>query len=160
MDSPATPIVYKPIYHGYEYRDVNYRNYVCLVVWLPSGITRLDAVVQRNGRVLELSGYSDPQFANVGLFTTDPLEQHAIEDSLRRFRNNQADPIRVVCRLDVPVEVVRQVPEIQAVFDPSTGCKIVYVKMGCVDTDEHYARRAPIEYKAIAVDKKRKSDQR
>jgi hypothetical protein len=153
-DSSVKPIVHTPIYHGYQYEDLNFRKHVCLVVWLPSGIKGLHAVVQRDGRVLEITGWSDPQFTNVGLFTTDILEQKAMEDSLKRFRESQSDAVRVVCRLDLPVEVTRHAPEVQGAFDPSTGCKVVHVRMACVDTDEHYAKRVPVQYKAIGGKKR------
>jgi hypothetical protein len=148
-DSSVKPMYHTPVHNIVEFENIKFKKTLCVTVWLPSGMQKPDAMVQKDGRVLIITGWAHPLVFSSTLFTTDHLERKATEDSLKPYRRTQSDPIKVLCSLDLPVEVVCEVPKVLGKFDNRSGCTIMYIRMKCVSTDEHYRKRDRIQFEVV-----------
>jgi hypothetical protein len=146
------PMYFTPVYNIVPYEDINFINHVCATVWLHSGMKNPDVMIQKDGRALVISGWAHPMFSDAELNTFDHLEQKATDDSLKPYRRTQSDLIKVLCTLELPVEVVCDVPEVLGKFDKQSGCTIMYIRMKCVSTDGHYRRRNKIQFEVMGED--------
>jgi hypothetical protein len=151
-DSSIKPMQHTPVHNIVEFENIKFKKTLCVTVWLPSGMEDPNATVQKDGRVLVITGWTHPFVFSSTLFTTDPLERKATEDSLKPYRRTQSDAIKVLCSLDLPVEVVCEVPKVLGKFDSRTGCTIMYIRMKCVSTDEHYRKRDRIHFEVVGED--------